>query len=106
MKIQCPCGFLISDGADGLPHKARFIADQEWEAFWDQVDAAVEKSGPSAQAKEEACMRLRALAAFRSAWQCRACGRLHVEDASHTPRPFAPEPGDAPRAIFGRASER
>lgn len=102
MKIQCACGYLISDGTDGLPHRAHFIADQDWEAFWDEVDAAVDRSGPSAREKEAACMRLRGLGLFRSAWQCPSCGRLWVDDASHTARPFAPEPGDVPARVFSR----
>ncbi|HEX8696367.1 MAG TPA: hypothetical protein VF746_28370 [Longimicrobium sp.] len=102
MKIQCACGYLISDGGDALPHKAHFIADQDWEAFWNEVDAAVERSGPSARAKEAACMRLRSLGMFRQAWQCSSCGRLWVDDASHTAHPFAPEPGEAPARVFSR----
>jgi hypothetical protein len=106
MKIECPCGYLIHDGADNLPHKAHFITDQDWEGFWEEVDAAVEKSGPSARDKEAAVMRLRSLKVFRQAWQCRSCGRLHVDDASHTAWPFAPDPGGAPPTLFARDPER
>lgn len=100
MKFECPCGHLISDGTDNLPNKAHFIADQDWDRFWDEIDAAVEKSGPSARQKEAAVMRLRSLDLFRLAWQCPSCGRVHLDDASHTVQSFAPEPGDEPMGIF------
>ena len=102
MKFLCPCGNLVYDGTDNLPHKAHFIADQDWDAFWEQVDAAVEKSGPSAAAKEAAVMRLRSLRMFRPAWQCHSCGRVHLDDTTHTVRTFAPEPGDPAIGIFTR----
>jgi hypothetical protein len=104
MKIQCPCGELIYDGGDGLMNKAHFIADQDWERFWDEVDAAVEKSGPSVRDKEAACMRLRGLRMFRLAWQCTNCGRLHLDDTPTMTRTFAPEPApdDASTSVFSR----
>lgn len=100
MKIECVCGYLITDGGDNLPHKAHFIADQDWDAFWTEVDAAVEKSGPSARAKEAACMRLRSLRVFRQAWQCASCGRVWMDDTSHAARSFAPDEADASARIF------
>ena len=103
MKIQCPCGYLIPDSTDNLPNKAHFIADQDWDAFWEEVDAAVEKSGPSARQKEAAVMRLRSLRMFRPAWQCPDCGRILVDDPSHTARSFAPDPDDEPVRVFGSA---
>ena len=103
MKIQCPCGELVHDAGDGLPNKAHFIADQDWEAFWEAVDAAVERSGPSPRAKEAAVMRLRGLGVFRQAWQCRHCGRLHLDDTPSTVRTFAPDE-DAPPDVFRRRS--
>lgn len=106
MKIECPCGALIHDGTDNLPHKAHFITDQDWDAFWDEVDAAIEKSGPSARDKEAAVMRLRGLRVFRMAWQCSTCGRIHVDDASHEAWSFAPDADDTPKRIFGRPAGR
>ncbi|HEX2204787.1 MAG TPA: hypothetical protein VHG91_15875 [Longimicrobium sp.] len=102
MKIQCPCGHEVSDGGDALPNKAHFIADQEWDAFWDAVDAAVERSGPSPRAREAAVMRLRGLGLFRQAWQRSQCGRLLLDDTPTTVRVFTPEPGEESARVLGR----
>jgi hypothetical protein len=49
MKIYCDCGYILSDGTDGLPCKARLIPDQEWEALLTAIADAIEKSGPDSQ---------------------------------------------------------
>jgi hypothetical protein len=103
VKLQCPCGCLIPDVTDGVPSKAHLIADRDWDAFWEAVDAAVERSGPSAREKEAAVMRLRSLNVFRQAWQCPQCGRVLVEDPSRAVHAFAPEPGAEPPRVFGGA---
>ncbi|HEX2076130.1 MAG TPA: hypothetical protein VHG08_00425 [Longimicrobium sp.] len=102
MKIQCRCGALIVDQTDNLPHKAHVIPDQEWEAVLDAIDHAVERSGPGADAKMEACIgawKTLSLAS-RLAWQCRACGRLWMEDQQYEAREFLPAADDVPREIF------
>src|SRR4028119_916602 len=63
MKIQCPCGELVHDAGDGLPNKAHFIADGDWDAFWEAVDAAGERSGPSPRATAAAPLPARAAGA-------------------------------------------
>lgn len=102
VKISCRCGAPIVDQTDNLPHKAHVIPDQEWQAVLDAIDHAVEHSGPGPRAKEEACMAVRTaiVRATRLAWQCRACGRLWMEDQRHEAREFVPALDDAPREIF------
>ncbi|MBV8072530.1 MAG: hypothetical protein JO270_21690, partial [Acidobacteriaceae bacterium] len=59
MKISCHCGATIYDQTDYLPHKAHFVPDQDWFDVLGAIDDAIEKSGPSAKEKEEACMKVR-----------------------------------------------
>ncbi len=102
MKLSCHCGATIFDQTDSLPHKAHFIPDQQWFGLLDAMDAAVEKSGTSAKDREAACMKLRRLIGelSRSAWQCRGCGRVYVEDQSHEPQQLVPGSDDVPREVF------
>jgi len=102
MKIACECGSLLHDGADNLPHKAHLIPDREWNRFWDAIDDAVEKSGPTANEKEVACMRLRSQSfGHRRLWQCPACGRLYIEDIQGTLQCFQPASTSVPRNLLG-----
>jgi predicted SprT family Zn-dependent metalloprotease len=80
MKILCGCGERILDQTDGLRDKAHFFADQDWESLMDSIDAAIEKSGPSPQEKERACMDIRSLIVRlgRLGYQCSACGSLYL----------------------------
>ena len=110
MKITCVCGCFLPDNTDGLSHKAHLIADQDWEELWEEVDAAVEKSGPSAFLKEAACMRLQELsrAMFRHMSQCPNCGRLYIMDKDNHVYRFAPENAEPPKRLLtgrkGRAT--
>jgi ABC-2 type transport system permease protein len=62
MKIECPCGALIHDSADNLPHKAWLLADQDLDEFY----ALTDKPRGAANG----------LSLARAAYQCAACGRL------------------------------
>lgn len=106
MKIECACGAHIHDGTDNLAHKAHLMPDQEWDAFWNAVDDAVEKSGPAADDKAAACMRLRMQSfGHRLMWQCRQCGRLYIDDRHHRLQCFAPASESVPKDILA-ASHR
>ncbi|MBK8804005.1 MAG: hypothetical protein IPN71_18510 [Fibrobacteres bacterium] len=64
MKIECECGKLITDGTDFLRYKGYILADQDHDHFYDAIDEAIEKSGPSAADKENACMDVRCFERF------------------------------------------
>lgn len=97
MKFQCDCGNTIYDGGDDLPHKAHVIPDQGWNALFDAIDDLIENRCATKTQRNAACTKLRALVgkAARLAYQCSACGRLHLDDAAHKLQSFAPEPGAA-----------
>lgn len=84
------CNRSMSDNSDSLYYKARYIPDAAWDSFWDEIDAAIEQSGPSAREKEEACMKLRNLSLFRSMFQCPDCGNLIAEDSDRKHHEFKP----------------
>ncbi|MGK0359222.1 MAG: hypothetical protein ACI9U2_001523 [Bradymonadia bacterium] len=44
MKFFCPCGHLIRDQTDDLPHKARLRSDADAGEYWDRLDAEVLKA--------------------------------------------------------------
>jgi hypothetical protein len=100
MKIRCDCGATIHDITDNQPWKAHFIADQDWDTFWDAIDEAIEKSGPSAAEKEAACMKLRYLTVTRMAWQCSACGRIYIDDQDHQLQQFVRASDHVPCELF------
>ena len=79
MKIKCDCGYVIVDQTDYLKNKGHLISDTQWFDFWDSIDEAIEKSGNSAKAKEEACMQLRKQNLFKTLWECQNCGKLFVD---------------------------
>jgi hypothetical protein len=91
MKIECVCGHLISDGTDDLPHKAHIIPDQSWNALFETIDGIIENRCATRAQRTEASMLIRAAVAkvTREAWQCRACGKLYVDDKTRGPRPVA-----------------
>ena len=93
MKIACTCGHHIIDQTDGHTSKGHILPDTQWHPFWDQVDAAIERSGASAKEKEVACMHLRRLKFSTTMWECSQCGRLYVEDGKGRLITFAPEAG-------------
>ncbi len=101
MKIVCECGALIVDQSDCLPHKAHFIADQEWDGLFEAIDAVVQQAGLGANSDEAICMRVRELIgrASRPAWQCAACGRLYLDDLPEL-RPFVPASAAVPKDVF------
>lgn len=102
MKISCQCGGLISDTTDYLPYKAHVISDQDWFGISEAIDEAIEQTGPSPGEKEAACMRIRGLLGklSRSAWQCSACGSIHIDDPNYRLWHFAPDTDEMPKDLF------
>ncbi len=95
MKIGCHCGEVIVDQTDDLPYKAHWIPDQEWYVNYDALDDEV--IGPAADGrlgKQDAYHKARLLISrsARLMWQCKACGRLYIEDQlDYQLRCFIPE---------------
>ena len=102
MKFQCACGNLINDGGDDLPHKAHVIPDQRWNALFETLDDLIEKHCATPAERDAACTKLRSLmtAAANQAWQCGACGRLHLDEAGQRVQSFVPEAPNTPRHLF------
>ena len=103
MKIECRCGALIFDSTDNLPDKAHFVPDKSWNRLWENIDAAIEKSGPSPDEKEAACMELRSSKYFRTMWQCGACGRLYIDDEQNELHVFEPESLSTSKRILDKS---
>jgi hypothetical protein len=101
MWFECKCGCHIKDVGDGHYYKARVIADKKWNAFWSDIDDAVEQSGASPKEKETACMDLRKSYwnTFRDIYQCPECGRLYLEFAGDLIA-FKPEAEDISTTLF------
>ncbi|WP_299223540.1 hypothetical protein [uncultured Aquimarina sp.] len=91
MKIECTCGNIISDSSDYIMYKGRFIPDRNWDDFWDAIDFAIEKSGPSEKEKEDACMKLRMMRVFDSILECIECGKLFVDDENGNLVTYSPD---------------
>ncbi len=103
MKIGCPCGELIVDQTDDLPHKGHLVPDQEWYVNAEAV--AEEAIGPAAEGRmgKQAASRLAQFILSRGKrllWQCRACGRLYVEGLDEQVRCFIPEGDSVDREIL------
>ncbi|BBI34018.1 hypothetical protein [Cohnella abietis] len=84
MKFMCECGHPIYDSTDYLPYKAHLISDQDWFDFLDEIDHAIEKSGPTAKDKEKALMNIRSLSTNLSkmVYQCSECGNMFFDNNS------------------------
>lgn len=94
MKFDCTCGASIIDGSDDLPHKAHLIPDQDWFATFDAIDAEVIAPFAAGRMTKDTASHLVRAIALRSArlmYQCRECGRLHVDDHRKQLQSFVPE---------------
>ena len=101
MKINCTCGATIHDAGDGLPGKAHAIPDVSLHPLMDAFDDLILKRCATEAGREAACTQLRSLLtkATRQAWQCSACGRLHIDDAGRKLNTYAPE-GSASKSVL------
>lgn len=81
MNFRCECGQRIHDNTDHLSYKGYLISDQDQFDLLDEIDDAIEKSGPSPEEKEEAAMRIRSLVSdlFKTVYQCPNCGNLFFD---------------------------
>ena len=95
MKIQCKCGHLIVDSTDDLPYKGHVIADQNLHSIKDLIDYSIEKSGPSVEEKETACMNVRNNFTTRFIWQCQECSRLYLDNKKNELVCFTPEDSES-----------
>ena len=101
IEFICSCGktnFLNS--IDNRSYVAHFIPDQHWDQFWNAVDSAVERSGPTPNDKDAACMSLRKADPHRHIWQCPQCGSLYVEDANRIRHRFVPDSPAVPKTLL------
>jgi hypothetical protein len=101
MKIGCYCGATIVDQTDGHSDKAHFFPDQVWDSFFDALDVLA-KAGPSPAEQRAAWKPLRHLLAtkVRLMWQCRACGRLYIDDQEHNLQNFVPSSDATPKEML------
>src|SRR5438309_508292 len=96
MKIGCQCGATIRDQTDNLPDKAHLIPDQEWFPTLDAVDKIIDDAIAGHTDANAAYIAIRRIlgTAARHVYQCRACGRLFVDDRQRQLHPFVPAPGE------------
>ena len=82
MNFSCECGQRIHDTSDYLSYKGHLISDQDWFDFMHEIDAAIEKSGPTAQDKVKALMKIRILSGklSQTVYQCSKCGNIFFSD--------------------------
>jgi hypothetical protein len=82
MNFRCECGQRIHDTTDYLSYKGYLISDQDQFDLLDEIDDAIEKSGPSSTDKEEAAMRIRSLIStlFKTVYQCSNCGNFFIDN--------------------------
>lgn len=81
MNFRCECGQRIHDTTDYLSYKGYLMSDQDHFDLLDEIDDAIEKSGPSSTDKEEAAMRIRSLISdlLKTVYQCFNCGNFFVD---------------------------
>jgi hypothetical protein len=91
---------MLSDSTDELSYKAHFVPDKCWNQLWEEIDNAIENSGPSPKEKEAACMALRYSNYFRSMYQCYKCGRFIVFDQNHELISFVPDSDEPPVGLL------
>ena len=89
MKVTCQCGTSIPDQTDALPHKAWFVADQDWFDLMETADGLTSHE-----------IRTTLWPKVRIAYQCRECGRIWLNDKSGRLHSFAPDRADGPRDLF------
>ncbi|HRQ88183.1 MAG TPA: hypothetical protein PLA50_05260 [Bacteroidia bacterium] len=102
MKIGCHCGATLIDQTDDLPHKGHLIPDQEWFPVYDGIDAVIDDVAAGRTDAEAAYMKVRILlgAAARHVYQCKACGRLFVDDRWHQLHTFVPASAETCKEIL------
>jgi hypothetical protein len=102
MKIGCSCGEVIRDQSDDLPDKAHLVPDEIWFTVFDRLDSII---GDAVQGrmKLEDAQRAAMQAvwdASRPIWQCRACGRIYIENPKRDLGIFVPASETEERMIL------
>ena len=103
MKILCHCGDAIIDQTDDLPYKGHLIPDQQWFATYNAIDDEVIDPVADGRLSKEAAYNLARTVISRSArlvWQCRACGRLYIDDLQGKLQCFVPEGAETEREVL------
>lgn len=104
MKFLCECGYIIRDSTDYLSYKAHLISDQDYFDLLDEVDHAIEGSGPTPQDKEHALMKVRSLfqRLTKTIYQCKSCGNVYFNEEDKWVR-LEPQPDDNKRRLLRSA---
>ncbi len=84
MKFQCLCGKTLSDGTDDIPHKARMIADEDWNHFTKSCDR-----------QQGSDWRL-----VTNIYQCPECGCLRIEKPTGHVVFFRPESESVSKSLL------
>jgi hypothetical protein len=102
MKIGCPCGGVVYDQTDNLPDKAYLIPDQERFATLDAMDVVIDDVIAKRADADTAYIAIRRILgeAARHVYQCRACGRLFVDDRERQLHAFTLKSGDTGKEIL------
>lgn len=67
------------------------IPDKKWLELWDAIDAAIEQTDNTPEAKEAACMHLRKTKFFSPMWECSSCGKLYIDQPDGTTKTYSPD---------------
>lgn len=103
MKIGCHCGAVIIDQTDDLSHKGYLIPDQELFVTGDAIDDEVIDPLAESRISKETAYRLTRILIIRSArliYQCRACGRLYIDDLQGNLHCYVPEKEETAKEIL------
>ncbi|MER2998855.1 hypothetical protein [Pontibacter populi] len=77
MKIKCSCDNVIVNQIDNLRYKGYIISDVDWSAFWDSIDNKIKNSVNTKAESETVQLEMQKM--FRTAWECKKCGKLHIQ---------------------------
>ena len=95
MHFYCSCGNRISDITDFLSFKASFLADQDEDDYFGQVEQAVQDGLPDGSLLDVLAIQLPSRYLCRSMYQCPQCGNLFLEDTSGKLHEFVPKTSEA-----------
>ena len=94
-KINCRCGNILQDSADGTSYKGHILSDKEYFSMYDLADEMIESDNPN---REEVVMTFRrnvggrnSYINFKEIYQCPKCGRILIEDIDGDFCSFFPE---------------
>lgn len=111
VKVECPCGHLISDSTDYIPYKATLIADQDRFDMLDEIAAAAQRACETTGTGDPTRLNdaiFRAVASMlraheRAAYACSQCGRVLIQkrgEDNYEYESLSPDAGTDSRAIL------